>query len=626
MALRNAVPLTFRAHGLSDAIDGTNVFPGAMAQLQNLVPAPHTKGVFVPRPAALLEYNFSDFATPANGELIYVNGTRQYGFIQSARFAGKSEPFIYDTATAAFVSISGVTSSNCPTSTSNTGDWTPPTADRIGSRVVFTHPGFPGGTTKFGWLDMSSFSDNTHTGNTHTSTTVDTLSTNVLLLGWRPGMTISSSAADIPAGTRIVSIASGGLSLTLSAAATGTNAGVTLTVAGGTAASPLWAAGDVDLNPLAATPVFVRQFFGRAYYGVNNAVEYSDVGDPLTKTNASQVITFQNGLAVNAAIATSLYQTTGGILAALYVFQGAMSIQQITGDAALSTLTVNQVSQTAGTQAPNSICSCPKGILFMDHDGVRLVDSYGNVSDPIGADGSGVVVPFQNAVHPSRVCASYNGGVFRISLDSNLSAGGIVGTIVQRQEFWFHFPEQAWTGPHTFPPSLIAASDIDQNFVLFPQLGGPLGLWLSNTLPTQSTIYTENGATMAFAWATCLLPDTDRMAENAMVETVISISIPALSLATAYFFNEDSVALGTVTLVGGAVGPALWGTAIWGVAIWGTAGTRLRQTRLPWAAPLVFKQGQLVISGDCGGLTAIGNLYMKYQVLGYLMQGAANAV
>ena len=71
----------------------------------------------------------------------------------------------------------------------------------------------------------------TATGNTHTSTLVDNLSSNVLLLGWKPGMTIvATTNADIPANTTIAAIAANGLSLTLSKAATGTNSGGTFTI------------------------------------------------------------------------------------------------------------------------------------------------------------------------------------------------------------------------------------------------------------------------------------------------------------------------------------------------------------------------------------------------------------
>lgn len=70
----------------------------------------------------------------------------------------------------------------------------------------------------------------TATGNTHTSALVDGLSANVLTLGWRPGMAITSGGADIPAGTFIKTIAQNGLSLTLTKAATGSNNGDTFTV------------------------------------------------------------------------------------------------------------------------------------------------------------------------------------------------------------------------------------------------------------------------------------------------------------------------------------------------------------------------------------------------------------
>jgi hypothetical protein len=68
----------------------------------------------------------------------------------------------------------------------------------------------------------------TATGDTHTSTLIDNLSTNVLAIGWRPGAYITGT--NIPALTTIASIAPSGLSLTLSAAATGSTATQTYTV------------------------------------------------------------------------------------------------------------------------------------------------------------------------------------------------------------------------------------------------------------------------------------------------------------------------------------------------------------------------------------------------------------
>ncbi len=68
----------------------------------------------------------------------------------------------------------------------------------------------------------------TATGDTHTSTLIDALSANVRTLGWKPGMPITGT--NIPASTRIASIATNGLSLRLSAAATGSTATQTYTV------------------------------------------------------------------------------------------------------------------------------------------------------------------------------------------------------------------------------------------------------------------------------------------------------------------------------------------------------------------------------------------------------------
>ena len=68
----------------------------------------------------------------------------------------------------------------------------------------------------------------TATGNTHTSTLLDTLSSNVIALGWKIGMPITGT--DIAANTQIAAIAADGLSLTLSLAATGTHSGNTFTV------------------------------------------------------------------------------------------------------------------------------------------------------------------------------------------------------------------------------------------------------------------------------------------------------------------------------------------------------------------------------------------------------------
>lgn len=156
MSLRNAQPVKFSPAGLSDALDGSNVFPGACQILQNLIPDPTTKNVWTCRPAAIEETDFTGVPDPGFISVQKVIGTRVYGMIASSTNPGHDEPFIYDLATAAFIPITGVTLANTPTSASPVGDWVPPTMDLVGPYMVVTHPGFTGGGgVFFGWIDVS---------------------------------------------------------------------------------------------------------------------------------------------------------------------------------------------------------------------------------------------------------------------------------------------------------------------------------------------------------------------------------------------------------------------------------------------------------------------------------------
>jgi hypothetical protein len=84
----------------------------------------------------------------------------------------------------------------------------------------------------------AAFSDTTHTGNvTNGEAYVSGLSANANTLGWRPGMLISGT--DIPANTTILAVSSDGLQLLMSANATGTSSGVTLSVTSASAVVPV---------------------------------------------------------------------------------------------------------------------------------------------------------------------------------------------------------------------------------------------------------------------------------------------------------------------------------------------------------------------------------------------------
>lgn len=204
MPLRNLRPLTFRPSGLSDALDGTNVFAGAMKQLSDLVPAPSTPQIFIPRCAAEQQTNFSGFSSPETITACQVIGTRVYGFIGSARFAGYDEPFVFDIEQGAFITIAGVTADNVPLTPLTTGDWTPPTiAAPTNSRILFTHPGFTAAgilTPYFGWLDVSGFQSvnflkgNTTSGSKIITSINDGFTSAPIIDGVQPGQILDAGA------------------------------------------------------------------------------------------------------------------------------------------------------------------------------------------------------------------------------------------------------------------------------------------------------------------------------------------------------------------------------------------------------------------------------------------------
>ncbi len=204
MPIQNSAPTKWVPKGLTDASDGTNSFPGAQQDLTNLIPDPSTAGIYVPRPAAQIETDFTGPNAPTGPGVVQAMltvGDLEYGMIASTLNAGKDEPYCYDLANAAFLPVAGITNANTPLTQPSAGDWVPPIVAQVASRVIVTHPGFPGGTIKFGWFDVSGFSE-VVLGNTHSNTTIDG---NPSILGLQPGMAVSGTG--IPANTAVVATA-----------------------------------------------------------------------------------------------------------------------------------------------------------------------------------------------------------------------------------------------------------------------------------------------------------------------------------------------------------------------------------------------------------------------------------
>lgn len=675
MPLRRAKPMTFQPHTVCDAIDGTNGPTGGMVALTNLIPAPSTAFIFVPRPASVSKTTFGSFSTPGFISAGLTVGDVFYGIIASALHAGHDQPFAYNIQTNTFLTVGGITNGNTPVSPASTGNWTPPIIAQVGNRIVVCHPGFPGGTVKFGWFDVSSYSQSL-TGDTTLGSPV--ITGNPLYLGVQPGMTISGTGipanttvisaapfvlvttgvthtnttldgllnttgvavgqpvvgAGIPIGTTVAAIVSpvevtlsqaatasatitvtfSGATLTLSANASATNNGVALAVAGGTKAAPLWGAGDTNLNNLPSSPVGVAQFNGRAYYALGlDGIVFSDSGFPCQVSNNPnvQALLTNDGLPVTAIGPLPLNTTSGGIVQSLIAFEGTAKMQQITGDPVTSNLSMNALSVPTGTDAPLSIVPLTAGLSFVSPEGLRIISFAGQVSDPIGQSGTGVAVPFIYSLYPSRLCAAANADVLRISTIN----GATVNT--PTQEYWYDLTRKIWTGPHSFPASIIQPW---RNTFVLSAFGVDAKLWQSDVYPTGSNIYVENGAQVGCFYQTMMLPDNAEMAENTIVESALALSLPESAVAMIGCLSDDGQILDSVQVTGSGGSGSIWGQFNWGAAFWGGTLSTLFQRRISWEWPLVFKQMSITASFNAGAGIAIGNLYLKYQTLGYMLE------
>jgi hypothetical protein len=813
MAQRRTKSVIWPPAGLSDALDGTADFPGACSLLQNLMPAQNQGGMFIARPAAQEVATLPDYG---GGPLtcLATIGNMAYGMYVSLAFAGKDRPFAYNMATGAFLPIAGMTSANLPTSQPQTGDWTPPTADQIATRIVFTHPGFAGGDSnapyynvltgnttngqpqitgipssavdfldtgmqlfgpgipsnatiasvsapsvtvaatgtagdnhftvtnatglsigqlalgpglglsfitnivgttitisgtllanlsstlvtffgavvtmsanasatangvaitavsamsfKFGWLDVSNFSLATQA---NTANGIPALSGNPTITGVQPGMTITG--ASIPAntlvlgsdltvvqascsftsgqsqvtvvgtpgnagifagmtvggagvllgttvtdvsgstvtlnqditGTSPVTLTFAGAIMTLSQAATATAMGVSVTIAGGSSANPLWGAGDTNINPLPNVPVFARQFGNRSYFGVNTTDPPTSAvvaSDPTLACQVTflggQTLTFADTIPVTAAIGLALFNQLGGIIQSLMVFQGASNIRQITGDPALGTWGANSLLTATGTLAPNSLTPTPKGVLFAAPDGLRLIDFDARVSDPIGVRGMGVVTPFANAVASSRMSAAYNENVYRITITWQPAPllRLIYGSAQRTDEFWFHLDIGKFSGPHTSTTNQIEAWQANNSFI-GDLSGGEGRLWRSDTYQSVASAYAENGSLLGFTLRTVLQPDDESLNANSLVEGSVFASMSAATQWLASAIDDQGVTLDQ--------------TYVW-------LGPDVTQSQLPiyWQNPIVFRQMAFQVEGNSEPQTLIGNIGLRYQKLGY---------
>lgn len=544
MTLSRTQPFPFSPVGVSDALDSSNVMKGAMLALQNLIPYPGTRNLWGCRPAAIELQNLADNIAGAGFISTFkVIGNIMYGLVESTIFPGHDYPFAYNLLTDTYIAVTGATLNNTPVSPTDTGDWTPPTMDLIGVKLMVTHPGFNGtGGNYFGWFDISV-----------------------------PG-------------------------------------------------TPTWNAGNTTgAISFTTAPSAVKQFGQRAYFAVNPpsgqpSLVASDVLAATVVTNAGQVLTFGDNQALTALGVLGLDNQLGGLTQALMVFKGVTNIFQVTGDYALSTgWIVNSLNMATGTLAPLSLCSTPMGLAFISPEGLRIIDFNAHVSPPVGDAGNGVTAAFIYALSPSRICAAANANVIRISVQN----GGVAGTPVQ--EYWYHMTRQCWSGPHTFPASLIATYN---NTFVEAASGVDAKIWQSDATQSSTSTFVENGTQLTFAWQTVMLPDTQQMCENNILEATINMALAAgVNIGVSAIDQNGSVFQSVVIAPTG--GATIWGNFQWGQAQWLGAANGLYPRELQWASPLVFRRLSMLATGDCASGVLIGDMFLRYEMLGYLQQPAA---
>lgn len=381
---------------------------------------------------------------------------------------------------------------------------------------------------------------------------------------------------------------------------------------------PTWSAGNVaGAVTFATAPSSVKQFGQRAYFVINPVggqpiVYASDVLAATVITNAGQALTFGDNQKITALGGLPLNNQLGGVIQALMVFKGVNNIFQVTGDY-VTGWSANALNCATGTLAPLSICSTPMGLAFMSPDGMRIIDLDAHVSPPIGDAGNGMTTPFIYANVPSRVCAAANANVIRISTQNNFVTGSL------NQEWWYHMNRQCWSGPHTFPASLI--QPYNNSFVMAAS-GVDAKLFMSDAAQTSTSTFVENGTQTTFAWTTAMLPDTQQMCENNILEATINMALAANVSIGVSALDQDGALLDSVVITPSG-SATIWGAFQWGQANWLGAANALYPRELQWTVPIVFRRLALYAQGDCASGFLIGDMFLRYEQLGYLQYSAA---
>ena len=534
-SLRDTRVKRFSPTGASDSLDATDEFPGACASLANLIPDLTTRNLWTPRPGATL---ITDFSSGWQFTIAVGPG----GAVPTAL------KIVGDVAYGMCAATGGVDKPfayNLATSTfvtiTITGGSVFPTSQTFG--VNFPVP------------------------------TMDLIGHFIMIT--HPGYPLSAAGCVgvIDISTPSVPVYNSGNS-----------------------------AGAISFVTLGAVPSFVRQFNQRAYYGVNVAqpsLVASDPLTPLTITNAGQVLTFGDNLPLTGAAPMGLSNQLGGIIQSLMVFKGETNTYQVTGDYAGSTWAINTLNTATGAGYPRGVTSTPLGLAFIDHDGLRIIDQNGTVSDPIGIAGKGInaaIVNLLSKTFSNNVTCSLgcDGSIIRVSMYDTAGFGLHV-------EYWYHLTRKVWSGPHTFSALQFDLWRGGFVAIISEYMNLPGGLYTSPTDTSQGNSYSEFGSPLSFTMQSAMLEDSGQMAQSSLAEMQIVLGSDASKTYTITLIdsNGSTINSSSITSNPGGSKPGLY------------------PYRIDFPSNSVFNRAAISISGTSASLK-IGDSWLRITTTGYI--------
>lgn len=368
-------------------------------------------------------------------------------------------------------------------------------------------------------------------------------------------------------------------------------------------AAPTWNGGNTSTTPLPFVPVSVANFNGRAYFAVRYELY---ITDPLTLVvQATNVLTLGDNVNITGFKGLGLQTEQGGIVQSLLVFRGLSSPFQIKGDPGAtptdSTLSADATNYGVGTEAPLSLIDTPIGAGVICPDGLRFIDTDAKFSEPVGAQGDGVNVPFLNALVPSRIAAASNGSTIRVTVQN----GGIAGT--PQQEYWLHLNRnpKVWSGPHTFPPSLI--QPYKTKFITAP-IEDEAALYLSETVPSTTSVYDEMGEQLQWEMSTVMFSDYGAQGVYNFNEMTVNMALdPSMGEWHVGIVNPNLVQYDLVNNIVPNTTP-IWDAAIWDTDVWDGVSQGLTPRRVNFSKDIITSRAQVIVTGGSAAGVIIGEI------------------